>query len=172
MSFWIHAFCNETVASVTPHDLKNGIAQRLKLLTFLFCPEQEEDPDVVLNRLRIEDHSKSDLFQEYRMYYRPNSPTFIHIGRNDQTGIVELERNVLSTRHEPGIQNIRQMLVKATEDVVFCLKAHDVAGMGFPLSIAAAAYLVEQKGGLIQSGTYSWMVPVGKEVKTILEVEV
>jgi hypothetical protein len=39
MSFWVHAYCNESVASVTPKELADGIAERLKLLTYLFCPE-------------------------------------------------------------------------------------------------------------------------------------
>jgi hypothetical protein len=38
MSFWVHAYCNESVASVTPEELSDGIAERLKLLTYLFCP--------------------------------------------------------------------------------------------------------------------------------------
>jgi hypothetical protein len=63
------------------------------------------------------------------------------------------------------------MLAKAKEDVSFCLKAHDADGMGFPLSIAAAAYLVQKAGGLIQSGCYSWMVPSGQEVQIIAEFE-
>ncbi len=43
--------------------------------------------------------------------------------------------------------------------------------MGFPLSIAAAAYLVQKAGGLIQSGHYSWMVPSGREVRILAEIE-
>jgi hypothetical protein len=43
--------------------------------------------------------------------------------------------------------------------------------MGLPLSIAAAAYLVQKAGGLIQSGSYSWMIPSGKEVEIIAEFE-
>jgi len=39
--------------------------------------------------------------------------------------------------------------------------------MGFPLAIAAASYLVQTAGGVIQSGNGSWMIPDGKEV-TIL----
>jgi hypothetical protein len=63
------------------------------------------------------------------------------------------------------------MLAQVKEDVAFCLKASDVDAMGFPLSIAAASYLVQKAGGLIQSGSYSWMVPDGKEVHVIAEIE-
>jgi hypothetical protein len=47
----------------------------------------------------------------------------------------------------------------------------DVDAMGFPLSIAAASYLVQKTGGLNQSGSYSWMVPDGKEVRVIAKIE-
>jgi hypothetical protein len=63
------------------------------------------------------------------------------------------------------------MLARAKEDVSFSLKAHDVEAMGFPLSIAAASYLVQKAGGLIRSGSYSWMVPSGKEVRILAEFE-
>ena len=58
MSFWVHAYCNESVASVTPKDLADGIAERLKLLTYLFCPAEEEEPSDILARQRIEDKSR------------------------------------------------------------------------------------------------------------------
>lgn len=171
MSFWVHAFCNESVASVTPKELADGIAERLTLLTYLFCPAEEEEPSDVLARLRIEDKSTNGTFRVFLMHYREGSPVFIRIDRTDRGGIDELEQEVLSERTEPAVAEVRKMLAKATEDVSFCLKAHDVEAMGFPLSIAAAAYLVQKAGGLIQSGSYSWMVPKGREVEVIGEIQ-
>ena len=49
MSFWIHAYCNNSVASVTSQELATGISERLASLTYLFCPEKEEDPAEVIN---------------------------------------------------------------------------------------------------------------------------
>lgn len=171
MSFWVHAFCNESVASVTPKELADGIAERLALLTYLFCPAEEEEPSDVLARLRIEDKSTDGTFRVFLMHYRADSPVFIRIDRTDRGGIDELDQEVLSQRTEPAVAKVRKMLARATEDVSFCLKAHDVEAMGFPLSIAAAAYLVQRAGGLIQSGSYSWMVPRGREVEIIGEIE-
>jgi hypothetical protein len=170
MSFWIHAFCNESVASVTPRELAEGIAKRLKLLTYLFCPEEEEEPDEVFARLKIEDLSADGTFRTFAMHYRANSPVFITINRSDRGGIDELLEDILADRTEPELDIIRPMLATPTEDVSFCLKAHDVEAMGFPLSIAAAAYLVEKAGGIIQSGDYSWMVPRGREVEIIAQI--
>jgi hypothetical protein len=105
------------------------------------------------------------------MHYRADSPVFIRIDRTDRGGIDELDQEVLALGTEPALAKVRQMLANATEDVSFCLKAHDVEAMGFPLSIAAAAYLVQKAGGLIQSGSYSWMVPSGREVQIVAEIE-
>ena len=172
MSFWIHAYCNESVASVTPNELASGIAERLSLLTYLFCPAEEEEPSEVLTRLKIEDKSTNGSFQVFLMHYRQDSPVFVRIDRTpDRGGIEELDQEVLANRDGPSIARVRGMLAKVKEDVSFCLKAHDVEAMGFPLSIAAAAYLVQKAGGLIQSGTYSWMVARGREVEIIAEFE-
>jgi hypothetical protein len=172
MSFWVHAYCNDSVATVTPKELAGGIAERLTLLTYLFCPAEEEEPRDVLARLRIEDKSTDGTFQVFLMHYRQDAPVFIRIDRSaDRGGIEELDQEVLSHRTEPEVARVRGMLAKVKEDVSFCLKAHDVEAMGFPLSIAAAAYLVQKAGGLIQSGSYSWMVPSGREVQTIAEFD-
>jgi len=104
------------------------------------------------------------------LYYRADSSTFIRLDRNDRAAATELEE-FLCERKEPGIELVRQILSRTTEDVSFCLNSADLKGMGFPLSIAAAAYLVEQSGGLIQSGTYSWMIPDAQEVRILLELE-
>ena len=171
MSFWIHAYCNQSVASVTPAELAEGIGARLSLLTYLFCPAEEEEPDDVLARLKIEDQSTDGTFRVFLMRYRADSPTFIRIERTDRAGLEELDREVLSHRPEPAVARVRAMLADATEDVTFCLKAHDVDAMGFPLAIAAAAFLTQKAGGLIQSGSYSWMIPHGREVQRIAEIE-
>jgi len=71
-------------------------------------------------------------------------------------------------RFEIGdFSRVRELLLGTTERVTFFLTGQDVEGMGFPLAIAAASYLVQTAGGVIQSGNGSWMIPDGKEV-TIL----
>ena len=68
------------------------------------------------------------------------------------------------------METVRDLLASATEDVTFSLTAEDVDGMGFPLAIAAARYLVKRAGGVILSGRYSWMVPSrGKDVDILAE---
>ena len=46
--FLVHAYCHKSVQTVTTSELREGIANRLRILTSLFCPEDEEYPDGVL----------------------------------------------------------------------------------------------------------------------------
>ncbi len=172
MSFWIHAFCERSAGTRTIDDLRRGIAYRLKLLTYLFCPEKEESPDAVLARLKISDSSGNGTIDRLALHYRTDSDAAITVNRDLTLGTVHelLERPFL-TGDDANARRLRQMLGKITEDVSFCLKADDVEAMGFPLAIAAAAFLVEQCGGVILSGSYSCMVPQGRQVEIIWETQ-
>jgi len=164
-------FCEQSTASLTADELQTGISKRLELLTSLFCPEDEEDPDRVLGRLRIESGSVGEGFEEFLLYYRADEQSFIPMVRYDRGGVLELlEELSPASQGDRRLSSIIERLSRVTEDVSFCLKDYDVQGMGFPLSIAAAAYLVERAGGLIQSGTYSWMIPKGNQVDILLEL--
>jgi hypothetical protein len=174
MSFWIVAYCRDSVASVTPDELHAGIAERLKLLTYLFCPEDEEEPDEVMARLQIEDISQGSEFRVFLMNYRGSGQAPIRIDRDDDPKLVQGEIQEIIEEFFPAVdsppkQRVIDLLANARESIAFCLKAHDVEAMGFPLSIAAAAYLVQRAGGVIRSGSYSWMVPSGREVEIIWE---
>src|SRR5262245_49836388 len=116
MSFWVHAYCNESVATVTPAELTEGIAERLALLTYLFCPDEEEAPDDVLSRLRIEDDSADGTFRAFLMYYRTDSPVFIRIDRTDgRGGVEELSEVLLSREDIPELEEIRKVLAGTKE---------------------------------------------------------
>ena len=91
MSFWVQALCNKSVGSETADSLKQGIAQRLKVLTYLFCPDEEEDPDAVLKRLDITSKSQDGVFRNYLMRYRTGS-SFIRIDRHNRSAVEELEQ--------------------------------------------------------------------------------
>ena len=65
---------------------------------------------------------------------------------------------------------LREKLTLVTEEVAFDLKASDVRGMGYPLAVACAAYLVQLAGGVIVSDGYRWMVPEGDEVRVLADL--
>jgi len=176
MAFWVTAYCHRSVAAVTPAELRDGIAARLRSLTYLFCPEDEEDPDAVLARLRITAPVAGDSFQRYELRYRPGPVGLVLAERYPDRGSAdEVDADVLAPRAGAGetdVSPVRDLLADVTETVSMGLKAHDVRGMGFPLAVAAAATLVERAGGVIRSGSYSWMVPDGRDVRILAEYEV
>lgn len=55
----IVVFVHAPLGAFDPALVAKGIHQRLPLLTSLFCPEQEEPPDEVLERMRIESSGES-----------------------------------------------------------------------------------------------------------------
>jgi hypothetical protein len=166
MTFWVHSFCKESVADVTADELQRGITKRLRPLTYLFCPEDEEAPDVVLARFRIEQRSAGTWLLRHR-----NDDAFINISFYGRDALDELETDILPRLKANGLDRVKALLAAATCDVSFALTVSDVRGMGFPLAIAAAATLVARAGGVVQSGSYSWMIPEGNEVKILCEVE-
>jgi hypothetical protein len=150
MSFWIHALCESTVASVTPEDLRAGIGERLETLTYLFCPENEEDPEDVLASIDIVRLPDNGTFERFGVKYGVEKRGYVSVDRNDRATADTIQREVLPYLEAvpPSLGSFRASdislrLLHVTEDVSFCLKARDLDGMGFPLAIAGAAYLVD-----------------------------
>jgi hypothetical protein len=168
MSFWMHAFCAQQT-NCTPQDLRDAIAAQLRRFTSLLCPEREENPATVISRLRVEPLDSATTPGPIAIRYAARADSFIRVDFYDHGAAVEVIQEVLPTLNDPSVPEIETHLSQAVEDVTFCLKANDVRGMGFPIVMAAAAHLVRQAGGIIQSGHYSWWLPEGKDVRLVLE---
>jgi hypothetical protein len=140
----------------------------LALLTALFCPDEEEDPDVVLSRVRIVSPS-ADLLE---IYYRADRDRFIHVERWSGDAAAEEVGEALGALENeagPGAERVREVLGRTVETVAFELKLSDAQGMGWPLAIAAAAKLAEECGGVIFADDSGWMVPHGNEVDFLVQ---
>ena len=148
--------------------LEAGIRQRLRLLTPLFCPDNEEDPDIVLSRLRITPRGV-DLLE---IYYRADTERFIRVERWAGDGAAEEVAEALEDLEDaagPGAAQVRAILVQTVETIAFELKLSDAQGMGWPLAIAGAAKLAERCGGVIYADDSGWMVPSGNEVDFLVQ---
>ncbi len=173
MSIWVVAYCKRSVVEVTAADVAEGIAERLELLTYLFCPEDEEDPRAVLQRLRIVDLSGPGRFDRFHIFYRREPERFIPADRLAGSGCdaevrEELERLALiGVGRWAEVTRVKQALAMTRERVAFELKVSDANGMGWPLAVAAAAWFVDVAGGIVRGGS-SWMVPSGREVRFVL----
>ena len=171
MSIWIRVFCRETVSRATPEEMRAGIARRLELLTYLFCPEDEEEPGDVLGRLRIENCSEGDAFGVFLLHYRRDGGPPIRAERwygPAKEEEVEERLEDLEGREGPAADRVRAMLAQARESIAFDLKLSHAQGMGWPLAVAGAAWLAEIGQGLIHAEGTGWMSPKGNEVEFIL----
>ncbi len=171
MSIWIRAVCTPRV-QLDEAGLQSAIAKRLKWLTYLFCPEEEEEPDDVLARLRVEKYegSRGPIFN---LHYRTDTG-FIscdsYLDADAQEEVEEL-REFIEERQGPDAEKVRAVLSKAVQTVGFELKASDARSMGWPLAIAAAAWIAEEGAGLLQADGQGWMAPSGSEVEMLLGEE-
>jgi hypothetical protein len=172
---WVIAYCERSIPPWKPKDLYLGIAARLPELTVLFDPDEQEDPDQVLGRLRIAPFAPEDPASLWHIRYRDNlAPIVLSRTAGDEcAGRVreELTETALGRNRNRQAKRIREILGRVTEEASFCLKASALESMGFPVAIAAAAFLVEQAGGVIKSCNASWMVPTKEGVEIILEYE-
>jgi hypothetical protein len=171
MSAWVRA-CLPRPIALSAELLKAGIAERLALLTYLFCPEDEEEPDVVLERLRIDSLTASPEGPSFLLRYRADD-MFITLDSSAEPDVVQgsvddlLER--VARRSDPGATVVRGVLANTKQVVALALKVHDLDSMGWPLAIACAASLAKAGSGLVHADGWGWYGPDGREVAVVLE---
>jgi hypothetical protein len=173
MSVWVRAVVRNPIRELDRESLHSGIAKRLALLTYLFCPEEEEEPEVLLRRLTIEDVSETSGSLVWLLRYRANSDAFIRLERWRDTEMIrgeaeELEE-FLENHRGAGLEDVRALLRDAKESFALELKTGDLNSMGWPLAIAAAAHLAEAGQGLLQADGSGWMRPTEREVTWLAE---
>jgi hypothetical protein len=165
----VRVFSPRPLGPLDPDVLREGIEQRMELLTYLLCPEDEEDPSEVLRRMRIEPVSADSL----KIRYRPAGSKYpLRVNRvaaeefEEQVRMAELG---LTWYPRGKTRRARALLSKAVDCIGFALSPVDRRGMGWPLAIAAAAKLVELGGGAIDTNDMGWVVPNGNEVSWIVK---
>ena len=171
MAFWVRAFCRKTVGATRPEELTAGIGQRLSLLTALYCPDKEESPKTVLARLTVAPLRGESGFQAWVLRWQPEPNPFIRVerwtGDRAQSEIAEI-RARFSGRSGGEVETVRAVLDAAIETVGFELRQGDLDTMGWPVAVAAAAFVAERGDGLIHADTDGWSKPTAREVKRIL----
>jgi len=173
MSSWVRGIATVGVKGFTPEFLREGIRRRLTLLTSLFCPEEKEEAEVVLRRLKIRDVSEPGGNLVWLLHYREEPDQFIRLERWQDADAVRDEAEELMEFIEdhsgPGADQVRTVLQNAKESVALALTVSDLTSMGWPLAIAAAACFAEAGGELLQADGSGWMRPVGPKVEQLLE---
>jgi hypothetical protein len=177
MSTWVVAICERPIAGLIPKDLLLGIEARLATLTDFLEPEEPEDTDEVLHRLTVGPWDPNDPASSWHVRYRDDRPPIVMLERVSGQACAahvaeELAEGAIRRKRGAAARRIREVLGRAHEQFPFCLKASHLDSMGFPIAVAAAAYLVQRAGGgLIRSCSTSWMEPDGLGVRILLEYE-
>ena len=136
----IRVFAPDPLPPLTPDWLRAGIEDRLALLTYLFCPEQEEPPEAVLARLRVEKGAAGTL----RVRWRPRMRYPIQVYRfgaefADQRGMVLSE----------GDGDERRWRLAEAVDGVGVFQGYERDSMGWPTAMAVAATVAASSRGFV-----------------------
>lgn len=166
MSVWIRALCTKAVADVTPAELRAGIAERLPLLGPQYG---EDDTEGAVAALRVEGEAP---MRAWALFHRVGEHS-IRLERWSDRGRVREEldmlRGTLEDCDEDGVDEVRELLDHVVETVALELSMGDCEGMGWPVAIAAAAYLAARGEGLVQADGEGWMEPHGRELEHVLD---
>lgn len=165
----ISIFSPAPIETLTAARLRTGIEQRLPLLTYLFCPEDELEPEAVLKQLRIEETENGELKLRWRprMRFPPRAYRFA-----DELQ-AQLESARFSLRFYPAdITGKARDFLSAAVDGVGFHQGYTRNDMGWPVVMAAAATLVDQAGGVIVTNGHGWFVPSGNEVQWLFDPRV
>jgi len=165
MSIWIRALCRQPVI-FTNEEIAAGIGERLDLLTALYCPDDEESSKEVLARLRIELLEQDVWALRYR-----SDDRFIRVERWQGVSAAEEAHELRARVTSLGgadVATVYALLDAVAEIVAFELKASDANAMGWPVAVAAAAWLAAHGEGLIHAEGEGWMAPTRKEIRFVL----
>jgi hypothetical protein len=172
MSIWVRAICTKSVAGVSAEALRAGVAERLPRLSSLYG---EDDAADTVRRLRVEqaEGAAEGGFEVLLLRYLEEDERFLRVERwadRERVGeeIAEL-REDLEGSDEEEVDTVLACLDAAVETVAIELKMSDTEGIGWPVAIAAAAFLAERGAGLIQADNEGWLAPRGREVEHLLD---
>lgn len=173
MSTRVRAVCTKCLSDVSPQDLHAGIAERLPITARFYG---EDDAEETLARLRVvEDASPDGGFSAYLLHYREDNGRPLRIERECMSTRFKQEvqslLDAIEDNEEDDVEVVRDCLSRAVEVAIIELTMSDTEGIGWPLAIAAAAYLAGRGAGLIQADAEGWMQPHGRDVRHLLDAD-
>lgn len=175
MGIWIRAICTKRLGALTPEELRAGIAARLKRLCVLYG---EGDPAPTIARLRVErgEAREPERSEVFLVRYREDPEHFLRVERwldpDRVAGVVEeLTQRLTAIEEDEDIEDACACLSAAVEVSAMELEVDDTEGVGWPLAIAAAAYLADRGEGLIQADREGWMMPDGDGIEHLMDAD-
>jgi hypothetical protein len=177
MSIWVRAVCRASVSGVTPGELRAGIIERLAPMAVLYG---ESDHEAAAARVRVEAESASSAeaggFGVYRLYFRGEGDArSVRVERWAEPARVKEKAarllEAIEDCDEDDVDVVESAIAEVVEIVGFELTVSDTEGMGWPVVIAAAAYLADRGHGLIQADGEGWMAPKGRDVEHLIDAD-
>ena len=160
----ISVFAPREIQSLTADLIRAGIEQRLELLTYLFCPEQESEPEEILNSLCVETTES----QELKIRWRPRMryPTRAYKFGDQLIEQIKMNKFAMQSYSNNDVAIAAPLLDSWEDGVGFC-QGYTRDDMGWPVAFAAATAIAEKSGGVIVTSSYGWYLPSGNEVRLL-----
>lgn len=175
MGIWIRAICTKRLGALTPEELRAGIAARLKRLCVIYG---EGDPAETIARLRVErgEAPEAGGIEVFLLRYREDPGHSLRVERwldPERVGgvVEELTRRLEDIEEDEDIEDACACLEAAVEVAAMELEVDDTEGVGWPLAIAAAAYLADRGEGLMQADREGWMMPDGDGIEHLIDAD-
>jgi hypothetical protein len=166
MPIFIRTIARTTLSAVTPELLQNAIGSRLETLVGRYSPSDDDTPQQVLARLRVEGGGS---FDDWRLTFSPGArPIRVQrlIGKAWETDRRAFFDEV--DKDEEAGKRIRALLTDAKESVALQLSDVDAHGMAWPVAMAAAAALAKASDGLVRADGEGWLEVDGKDVALVV----
>lgn len=166
MSMWVRALAQKPLGDVTPEELHAGIARWLPRLAAIYG---EDGDEATIARLGVDGAAP---LRGGAITYGSDGASIRFERTIDPTdvkrGAAELA-SAISDCDEDGVDDVREMLDQVVEIAKIEVSLSDCEGVGWPVAIAAAAYLAERGEGIVQADGEGFMVPSEGAMEHVLD---
>lgn len=178
MSIWIRVVVRSSLADVTPEALREGVVERLPRLAATYG---EDGAAVANEHLRVVRRPKEGAgaeFDVFELRWAPDQERPLRIERwvdgKAEEELRELSAwlaSYLENEDDEGADEIAETLDAAEETIGLELGPNQTEGIGWPVAMAAAAYLAERGDGLLRADGEGWLAPEEGELRHLLEAD-
>ena len=173
----IAVFTRTTLQDVTPEALAAGIGERLAVLTALYCPLDEERPEVVLERMRITPAPGSERgFGRWHVRYGRAHNALIAVARTACESSATAFRwsgaenvahavRIYSEVEPRGLREVGAVLEHAHDVASITMTKRAAQRMAWPVGVAAAAWLAARGDGVVFAPGSGWLMPTPTEAR-------
>jgi hypothetical protein len=163
MSMWVRVLSTKALGDLTPEELRRGLGRWLSRV----AEDYGEDHEGVLSRVRVEGAAP---LRGGAIQYGAGTIRFERTtDREGVEGEVAKLSATIEGSDEEGVEEVQELLGDVVEIAKLELSLADCEGIGWPIAIAAAAYLAERGEGIVQADREGWMAPEDGALEQVLD---